>query len=354
MVPGSLRRAAGHTPLRSLIARRAALRSRAWGRVAAQQQQHTAQAHGMASPQPAWQPLPPEQLWQSIESVYERAQQTGAAFKTETRTELLRDPTPPGIEFVLRVAAALKAKPKGPPPQQQGQQPAAAKAAWVNPFLPYEEALWVAHLSPTHTLLLNKFNVVAKHVLVVTRGFESQTDPLNANDLEATVQVLRAFPAGAVAFYNCGEHSGRSQPHKHLQIVPLPFDDRQPPEPAIQAVVDAACRGAAPLEVVELRALPFRAYAARLDGGSTSQQLEALASRLLAACQHGLAAPVSYNALLWRGAMVMVPRSQECAGPCAINSLGFAGTMLLRSEEDLAYTTVTGPLKMLATVGVPW
>ena len=164
----------------------------------------------------------------------------------------------------------------------------------------------------------------AQHVLVVTRGFESQTDPLNANDLEATVQVraahnmsclpgvqlprpapmaglatgferrplrsshwaplnragappfpahqccaqvLRAFPAGAVAFYNCGEHSGRSQPHKHLQIVPLPFDDRQPPEPAIQAVVDAACRGAAPLEVVELRALPFRAYAARLDGG---------------------------------------------------------------------------------------
>lgn len=34
--------------------------------------------------------------------------------------------------------------------------------AWVNPFLPYEEALWVAHLSPTHTLLLNKFNVVEK------------------------------------------------------------------------------------------------------------------------------------------------------------------------------------------------
>jgi hypothetical protein len=39
--------------------------------------------------------------------------QAGAAFKTETRTELLREPRPPGMEFVLRIAAALKAKPKG-------------------------------------------------------------------------------------------------------------------------------------------------------------------------------------------------------------------------------------------------
>jgi ATP adenylyltransferase/5',5'''-P-1,P-4-tetraphosphate phosphorylase II len=51
---------------------------------------------------------------------------------------------------------------------------------------------------------------------------------------------------------------------------------------------------------------------------STPQQLEALASQLHAACRRGLGASVSYNVLLWRDAMVMVPRSQECAGPCAI------------------------------------
>lgn len=26
------------------------------------------------------------------------------------------------------------------------------------------------------------------------------------------------MPYGGCAFYNCGEHSGRSQPHKHLQV----------------------------------------------------------------------------------------------------------------------------------------
>jgi hypothetical protein len=137
------------------------------------------------------------------------------------------------------------------------------------------------------------------------------------------------MPQGGVAFYNCGEHSGRSQPHKHLQVrtcicgkamawrnvselwrqveraasrhrqnishplshhifavfkehqahvqmtsrtllsttpqvVPLPFDDAQPPRPPLQVAVDAACGGAAPLEATELRCLPFRAHAARL------------------------------------------------------------------------------------------
>lgn len=62
---------------------------------------------------------------------------------------------------------------------------------WRNPFLPYEEDLWVSHLSDTHTLLLNKFNVVPHHLLVVTRQFESQQDPLNAADLDATLQVRR-------------------------------------------------------------------------------------------------------------------------------------------------------------------
>ena len=64
-----------------------------------------------------------------------------------------------------------------------------------------------------------------------------------------------------------------------MQVVPLPFDDAQLPQPPLQAAVDAAFGSgsgsssssgsgggspADPLEVVELRNLPFRAYAGRL------------------------------------------------------------------------------------------
>ena len=65
----------------------------------------------------------------------------------------------------------------------------------ANPFLPYDEILWVAHLSSTHTLLLNKFNVVAHHTLVVTRKFERQEEQLSAQDLEATMAVLAVCAA---------------------------------------------------------------------------------------------------------------------------------------------------------------
>lgn len=68
-----------------------------------------------------------------------------------------------------------------------------------NPFLPYEEDLFVADLSDTHLLLLNKFNVVAHHLLVVTRQFEPQSDLVNAADLDAAWKVLlvSSFPCTA-------------------------------------------------------------------------------------------------------------------------------------------------------------
>ena len=56
---------------------------------------------------------PSQSLWDDITSTYERARAAGAAYQTDTNTELYMDPQL-GIEFVLRVAAALRDKPKPP------------------------------------------------------------------------------------------------------------------------------------------------------------------------------------------------------------------------------------------------
>lgn len=50
-------------------------------------------------------------LWDKITEVYERAYASGVAYKTDTNTEILKDPEY-DIEFVLRIAAALRDKPK--------------------------------------------------------------------------------------------------------------------------------------------------------------------------------------------------------------------------------------------------
>jgi ATP adenylyltransferase/5',5'''-P-1,P-4-tetraphosphate phosphorylase II len=84
---------------------------------------------------------------------------------------------------------------------QQQQQQQAPPPAFRNPFLPYEEELWVQHLSDSHTLLLNKFNVVPHHVLVVTRQYESQQDALNSRDLAATQQVMERVESVIVCLW---------------------------------------------------------------------------------------------------------------------------------------------------------
>lgn len=234
-------------------------------------------------------------------------------------------------------------------------------------------------LSESHLLVLNKFNVVEHHSLVITRRFESQNEPLTRNDLEATANALALYPSGAIAFFNCGWASGRSQPHKHLQIVPLPLD------PALrQAPLSALLRAhpAAPGAVTELRALPFRAYAVQLASLDPTELTDAF-DRLYERAQAGPATPaeapppagapvleglpdtgpaprVSFNTVLVddRSAglryMAVFPRRAERWRLVGVNALGFAGTLLLKSDVEREFVVREGPLRILAEVGQPW
>ncbi|CAK0784806.1 hypothetical protein CVIRNUC_008010 [Coccomyxa viridis] len=293
----------------------------------------------------------PGSFWQDIVGAYERALDAGAAYKTDTNTELYTDPQH-GIEFVLRVAAALRDKPK--PPKDSSQD-----SKQRNPFLPYEEALWVRHLSRTHTLLLNKFNVVAHHLICVTREFEQQTEPLNAADLEATWTAMQAFPKGALAYFNCGGEAGASQPHKHTQIVPLPLADSSSCAGSpFEGTVLEACQqaGAQEARAVPLRSLPYQCYAAVL-GDSTSGAALAETFRELRAAFQGKVEDskrVPYNVILTGKFMMVVPRSQESWGPVSVNSMGFAGSLFVRSQAELDYIKEEGAMTVLSMVGLPW
>jgi hypothetical protein len=65
-------------------------------------------------------------------------------------------------------------------------------------------------------------------------------------------------------------------------------------------------------------ALPVCCMHACLPCSTTAEQLEAAADQLLAHCQAGLPAPVSYNVILTQELMLMVPRKQESCGRIAI------------------------------------
>ena len=62
--------------------------------------------------------------------------------------------------------------------------------------------------------------------------------------------------------------------------------------------------------------------------------------------------PPSYNLLLTSRWMLVVPRSASDNGPVSVNSLGYAGTFLVKSPEALAHLRAVGPWKLLASVGI--
>lgn len=78
--------------------------------------------------------------------------------------------------------------------------------------------------------MLNKFPIIAEHFILATKTNKQQTHVLEQDDLEATYACLKAWGEGAAegskqkrlfAFFNSGDHSGASQPHRHLQFLPV-------------------------------------------------------------------------------------------------------------------------------------
>ena len=96
----------------------------------------------------------------------------------------------------------------------------------MDPFSQPPEALLIANIGspPSHILVLNKFAIVPEHFILATKDFKEQTHLLEEDDLGVAIACLQAWKMhgkGLFAFFNSGEHSGASQPHRHLQFLPV-------------------------------------------------------------------------------------------------------------------------------------
>ncbi len=96
----------------------------------------------------------------------------------------------------------------------------------IDPFLEPPKALLITEtgVPPSHIVVLNKFAIVPEHFILATKEFKEQTRFLEADDLGVTYACLQAWKAQGkelFAFFNSGVHSGASQPHRHLQFLPV-------------------------------------------------------------------------------------------------------------------------------------
>ncbi len=295
--------------------------------------------------------LPRNTLWKNIVATSERARASGALLPAPTDYTFIEDG---GIRFFVRVLSGLRRKDEA----REKQTDAATSGKQVNPFLPPEKDLTVADISDTHVAILNKFNVVDHHLLIVTRRFEDQEMLLTAGDFEAFWICMSEF--NGLGFYNGGREAGASQQHKHLQLVPLPLAPEGPAVPVepLLSQNKGYAGGTVP-------GFPFLHAFQRLSPGLVSSPA-LVAKKTFGHYSDllknvGMAPPAAdrptrqsrpYCLLMTREWMLVVPRSKEFFEDISLNSLAFAGSLFVRNEKQLERLRSFGPLNALKSVSV--
>lgn len=285
----------------------------------------------------------PGRLWNRIRAASAEALASGALVPIATEREVLADG---GVEFQVRVAANLQRKDA----QRRGRR--------TDPFLPYDETLFVADIGDDHVGLLNKFNVMNHHLLVITRDFEDQRDLITRADFAALWMCLREIDG--LGFYNGGAEAGASQSHKHLQLVMLPFADsgpRIPMEPAWERApvtdgitVSPALGFSHGLARLEERAVDSKATVNEVAQGLFERYLDLLAHVGLGVRAGQRRQPAPYNLLMTRRWMLLVPRLTEHFEGVSLNGLAFAGSLFVRDRAQLHALRAAGPMHALGVV----
>jgi sulfate adenylyltransferase (ADP) / ATP adenylyltransferase len=259
-----------------------------------------------------------------------------------------------GIRFLVKIPSSFISKEESRKLQEAAEQ----AGRNPNPFLPPEKNLIVADISETHIAVLNKFNAVDHHLLIITRQYENQDMLLTQHDFEALWLCMAEF--SGLGFYNGGKTAGASQKHKHLQIVPLPFSSSGPPIP-IEPLLPVTPAG----EISNIPGFTFAHTFARIEPVIVKDPVQAAKNTFELYCSmlnntgvspacdipsHGFP---PYCFLMTRDWMLLVPRSKEFVVDISLNSLAYAGSFYVQDMRQFETLKHYGPMKTLADAATP-
>ncbi len=221
--------------------------------------------------------------------------------------------------------------------------------------------------NPTHNLVLNKYPVIFNHFILATKENKPQTNLLEEDDLYLTHACLQAWKQDVAgqsvhslfAFFNSGEHSGASQPHRHLQF--LPIEDMKGSEKddwhVLCETMTSPAHGSLPL--LQNPSLPFVHFATMLQPSLGAAEIYEMYLALMRAALASIREQgeletmdvasitqegrtnFSYNLAMTTKVMAILPRKAEASSipgigesSIAINGTILAGTMMVKAEEE--------------------
>ncbi len=136
--------------------------------------------------------LQPGSLRSALERTAREALRRGALRPIETEQLVIDDA---GVRFLVRMVSSLRRKEAE---RRSGAGPRDEEGRARNPFLPPEPELTVSQVSRSHLAVLNKFNVLDRHLLIVTRRFEHQETLLTPDDFRALLACMDEYPMPGV------------------------------------------------------------------------------------------------------------------------------------------------------------
>ncbi|KAL3465314.1 HIT-like domain-containing protein [Aspergillus heterothallicus] len=298
-----------------------------------------------------------------------------------------------GVPFQLRYCPALANKPTGKP---KPDEPRTGKR--FDPFENPSPDLLIAHIpreNPTHFLVLNKFPVIPNHFILATKDWREQTDILEKEDLAAAYACVQAWkdenqtcstgPRRLFAFFNSGEESGASQPHRHLQFLPIEAISEDDQSGTWRPLIDAASSRLAPSSDSEFRRIaeiPLANFALPLPLNPSAESLHRIYLALYKAAAVAAGVPrsaaqstsgpaaVSYNLAMTESTMLICPRKSTSAhisvddatredvaeaGIVELNGTVLAGTLMVKAEAewDELRRVPNSLAKVLEAIGYP-
>lgn len=225
-----------------------------------------------------------------------------------------------------------------------------------NPFLPpFDDGALVTEISETHNLLLNRFNLVPRHVLVTTKEFEDQAEGLTLRDFEATWKVV--VEVDGLAFFNSGDVAGASQPHKHVQVIPrMDGEHRYPVDDWL-----------AEYSISDLDEpffqLPYFDFQHGFRALNTKEEKSALfVYKLYQIFIKQWPTYPGYNLLFTPDWFFFARRSRgfleaqsegTAAVKLSVNGVGYTGSFFVKTKEQLTALEKLGPLEFLKGVSFP-
>ncbi|KEF53446.1 uncharacterized protein A1O9_10421 [Exophiala aquamarina CBS 119918] len=269
---------------------------------------------------------------------------TGKITYGATAGETLEDE---GFKFELRLAPALQKK-----PITKADAPERKKPTGKNPFLDPNPDEILSSVGKYHTLLLNIYAFYRPSVLLITKDFIPQDDPLDNRDLIAAWAVLQNFSREQYfMIYNCGYNSGSSQGHKHMQLWPYPNEKELGfelfPKKAQSETVVSKDIPTVPLKHFVLRLPPHANAAAVIDAHRRLLQE-------VRQIQQQAGSGPAHNVIITKDWICLIPRRHSgFERGVGINSAGVLGlAWAVNEDEKMAWLSI-GAAELLRFVGIP-